>query len=72
MEYGRRQAFKDGIPLSIYNFFIYDLLIIIVGMWIVNLLAKTGMCHIHSRRFGGAFQRDAPAYGFHKKKLSTW
>jgi len=67
MEYSRRQAFKEGKHISTYNFVKYDLLIIIVGMRIVNLLAKTGMCHIQSRRFGGAFQRDAPAYGFHKK-----
>ena len=54
MEYNRRQAFKDAKNISIYNFFIYDLLIIIVGLRIVNLLVKTGLCHILSRRFGGA------------------
>jgi len=54
MECNIRQSFKDGKAISIYNFFIYDLLIIIVGMRIVYLLVKTGLCHILSRRFGGA------------------
>jgi len=67
MEYNRWQVSEDHKPISIYNFFIYDLLIIIVGMRIVNLLVMTGMCHILSNRFVGALQRDASAYGFHKK-----
>jgi len=54
MEYNRRQAFKDGKPIRIYNFFIYDLLIIIDGMRNAILLVKTGLCHILSRCFGGA------------------
>jgi len=54
MEYNRLQAFKDGKPISSYKFFIYDLLIIIVGMRIVNLLVKTGLCPILSSRLGGA------------------
>jgi len=54
MKCNRWLDFKDGKPINIYNFFIYDLLIIIVGLRIVNLLVKTGLCHILSRRFGGA------------------
>ena len=54
IEYNRRQAFKDGKHINIYNFLTYHLLIIIFGIWIVNLLVKTGLCYILSRRFGGA------------------
>jgi len=64
MECNRWQHFKDGKPISIYNFFIYVLLIVIIGMRNANLLVKTGLCHILSRCFGGALQRHDPAYGF--------
>ena len=45
MEYIRRQAFKDGKHISNYNFFTYDLLIIIVGMrvqWTASKHLETG------------------------------
>jgi hypothetical protein len=54
MECNKREGFKEGKPISIYNIFLYDLLIITVGMWSANLLEKTGLCHILSRCFGGA------------------
>jgi hypothetical protein len=41
MECIRWKDFKDGKNVSIYDFFIYDLIIITIGMRIANLLVKT-------------------------------
>jgi hypothetical protein len=64
MECSSWKAFKDGRTIGIYDFFIHDLIIIILGMGIANLLVKSGLCNILSRFFGGALQRHASAYCF--------